>query len=385
MKILFIAKQMPWDPSAWGGDEHTFQLSMNISKQYHKVIFVNNSLQYQVQSDWHPHKLPYITYRGRPFYPKTTDLRKLIDEIKPDLVHHFSTMGYYFERKLKKGESRTGLLGDHWQSPQIPSICSLWTDRVQVAGLKSKYAFLRKGKLFRFWAAYCEQFSANHADCITTTSKANAESLERNYHLQSVIAIPRGLDTEKFKSHREPNQIILVPCRLEEEKGVKEIIRIFDQLSLNYPEWRLEIAGTGPFEGFLRTLARKTKNSKKISFLGKIPHYEMPNLYSRSSVVVLNSAFEPFGAIVTEAGSCSRPVIATCHGGPSEIIDNGRTGILIDPDNSRTLRKAFLTLLQDESKARRMGEQARKHIINNYSWAAEAKAYATLYEEVVNQ
>lgn len=369
MKILFIAKQMPWDSRAWGGDEHTFQLSMNISKQGHKVSFVNNSLQYQVHSAWHPHKLPYRTYRGRPFYPNAKALNGLLEEIKPDLVHHFSTMGYLFER----------------QTNGIPSICSLWTDRVQVAGLKSKYGFLRRGKLFRFWAAHCEGSSAKHADRITTTSKANAESLERNHSLPPVIAIPRGLDTEKFRSNQEPNQIILVPCRLEEEKGVQEVIRIFDQLSLDYPEWKLEIAGTGPFEGVLRKLAQKTKNSQKISFLGKVPHYEMPNLYSRSSIIILNSAYEPFGAVVTEAGSCARPIIATCHGGPSEIIDNGRTGILIDPDNSRTLRKALITLLQDESKARRMGEQARKHIINNYSWVAEAKAYATLYEEMTNQ
>lgn len=368
MKILFIAKQMPWDSRAWGGDEHTFQLSLNITKQDHKVVFVNNSLQYQVQSDWHPHKLAYSTYRGRPYYPKTEDLRKLIEKIKPDLVHHFSTMGYHFEK----------------QTNGIPSICSLWTDRVRVANLKSKYGFLRKGKFFRFWAAHCEQFSARHADCVTTTSKANAESLEESYNLSSITAIPRGLDTEKYRSDREPNQTILVPCRLEEEKGVQEVIRIFDHLSLDYPEWKLEIAGIGPFEGVLRALAQKTKNSQKISFLGKVPHYEMPNLYSRSSVVILNSAFEPFGAVVTEAGSCARPVIATCHGGPSEIIDNGRTGILIDPENPRTLRKALITIFQDELKARRMGEQARKHIINNYSWVAEAKAYATLYEEVGN-
>ena len=296
---------------------------------------------------------------------------KLIEEIKPDLVHHFSTMGYSFEYNIRNGK--------------IPSICSLWTDRVRIANLQSKWGFVRKGKPFRFFAAHCEQFSARHANCVTTTSKANAESLMKSYNLSSVIAIPRGVDTEEFFSYCKPEEIILVPCRLEDEKGIHEVIQVFDQLSLDYPDWKLQIAGAGPAEESLRSIALKTHNPDKIHFLGKVSRAEMPSLYSRSSIVVMNSFYEPFGAVVTEAGSCARPVIATCHGGPSEIIDNGRTGILVDPSNPRTLRKALITLLQDKSKAQRMGEQARKHIISNYSWTAEAKAYANLYEEMTNQ
>jgi len=370
VKILYLAKLVPWDPRAWGGDEHSFMLSSYIAKMGHEAIFVNNSLHSnhyaKPQSGWQPCKLPYVTYRGRPFYPKAEDLRKLLEETKPDLVHHFSTMGYHFEKQ------RNG----------IPSICSLWSDRMQVAGVKSKWKFVLRGKPFRSWAAHCEQVSAKRADCVTTTSRANAESLKENYDLSSVIAIPRGLDTEEFTPHCKPQKIILVPCRLEHEKGVQGVIQVFDQLSPDYPDWKLQIAGEGPAEKNLKSLARQTD---KIQFLGRVPSPGMPSLYSRSSIIVLNSTYEPFGAVVTEAGSCARPVIATCHGGPSEIIENGRTGILIDPDNPRTLRKALIILLQDESKAHKMGKRARDHIVKNYSWVAEAKAYATLYEEIANQ
>jgi len=371
LKVLFIAKQMPWDSGSWGGDDHSFQLSVNIIKQGHKVIFVNSSLHSKDQLDWQPYKLPYITYRGRLFYPKTEALSKIIDEIKPDIVHHFSTMGYHFEGKLRNGD--------------IPSVCSLWTDRVRVAGLKSKWRFILRGKPFRYWAAHCEQFSANHANCITTSSKTNAKSLEQSYNLSNVLAIPRGIDTEEFTPYSEPEQVILVPCRLEREKGIHEVIRVFDQLSPDYPQWRLEIAGNGSAENSLRSLAERTSNPSKIRFLGKIPHCDMPSLYSRASVVVLNSSFEPFGAIITESGACARPVIATCHGGPSEIIQHKKTGILIDPTIPHTLRIALEYILQDEINARRMGELAREHICKNYSWTTEAKAYATLYEEVGEQ
>ena len=143
------------------------------------------------------------------------------------------------------------------------------------------------------------------------------------------------------------------------------------------------IAGSGRDSDFLKSTANKTSAASKITFIGHVPRQEMPNLYNKSSVVVLFSAFEPFGAVALEAGSCGRPIIATRTGGPAEIIIHGKTGILVDPKDPKELISSFNQLLQDEELIQEMGNMARSLIVKNYSWHIEASSYQKLYKNLV--
>lgn len=110
---------------------------------------------------------------------------------------------------------------------------------------------------------------------------------------------------------------------------------------------------------------------------------ECSTLYGMCDIFVLLSHFEPFGAVLLEAGSSKKPVIAFNTGGPRDIIINGKTGFLIKPFDLTALTEKVLRLLTDGGLRKRMGEQGRKHILENFTWDHEAKAYDRLYTELI--
>lgn len=111
--------------------------------------------------------------------------------------------------------------------------------------------------------------------------------------------------------------------RLEPFKGIHSLIDAF--LLLDNQNFELWIAGTGPFEQYLR---KRCNNNKRIKFLGLVENIEL--FYKRVSLVVVPSLREPLGNVILEAGAYGKAVIATNVDGIPEIIESGVSGILIE-------------------------------------------------------
>jgi starch synthase len=82
--------------------------------------------------------------------------------------------------------------------------------------------------------------------------------------------------------------------------------------------------------------------------------------------------------------ACGKPVIASRVGGLAEIVDDGQTGLLVEPDNVEQLAKAIIRLLQDESLRSRLGDNARRKVESDFNWVNVARRTASLYESVLN-
>ena len=88
----------------------------------------------------------------------------------------------------------------------------------------------------------------------------------------------------------------------------------------------------------------------------------MTYVYNGGDIFVLASKMESFGLVYGEALACGIPVVGTSVGGIPEIIDNGKTGYLTEPDNPVELSKRIELLLHDEDKRKEMGIRGRKTI-----------------------
>lgn len=98
-------------------------------------------------------------------------------------------------------------------------------------------------------------------------------------------------------------------------------------------------------------------------------HEELPRLLNAADVLVHASVAEQFGQVLIEAMACGLPVIAVDRGGPSTIVDDPRTGRLVEPDDPEGLALAMVETAADPSARRLRGRRAREEVVGRYAWS----------------
>ena len=111
---------------------------------------------------------------------------------------------------------------------------------------------------------------------------------------------------------------------------------------------------------------------------------QLPEFFAATDAIVLTSKHEQFGQVLIEAMACDVPAIATRSSGPSAIIEDGRTGWLVDPDDDAALAAALAEAVNDAEERRRRGRAARRTVREHFSWAASAAQLAAILEDVVS-
>ncbi len=109
-------------------------------------------------------------------------------------------------------------------------------------------------------------------------------------------------------------------------------------------------------------------------------HDELPGFLNAVDVVVLPSVREQFGAVLVEGMACGLPVVAVDAYGPAEIVDDGETGWLVEPDDVDGMARALTEVVADRAERRRRGRAAREIARARYAWPALAHRVADVYE-----
>ena len=191
-----------------------------------------------------------------------------------------------------------------------------------------------------------------------------------------------------------PNEVGQVPasrpfriCYLKEHKpvyGADILIKALSHVIKEIPEVYLTFAGKeNDYTGHLKKLVIENNLEKHVKFAGQINHENIYPFISEHHVMVMPSRFEGFGVAAAEASACSRAVIATEVGGISEIIINGKTGILVPPGDDKTLAKAILNLANDVDLCHKMGREGYAFVRQNYQWEKSLDIMCELYERVI--
>lgn len=207
---------------------------------------------------------------------------------------------------------------------------------------------------------------------------------------QRIRIIPHCIDVNRIKMMSSQSQrkekkksIIFYGGRLAPEKGVKELLNSYQQLSRTF-EPTLVLLGTGPLEEWI--LARK----KVIDKYGKKEgvfclRWQPMNIFLRkmreADIVVVPSYDEPFGIILLEAMALSKPIVATCTGGVTEIMTDHSNGILVDPRNSNQLTEAITELLSDSKLRANMGSNAFRTVREKYDVSKVASKFVNFMDD----
>lgn len=137
-------------------------------------------------------------------------------------------------------------------------------------------------------------------------------------------------------------------------------------------------------------LLRRLAAGRDVTFLGPVSDAELPSLYRSAEVFVLPSVertcygkaiaiSELLGLSLLEAMASGTPVVATTVGGVPEIVVDGQTGFLVPPGDVDALRERLTQLLADPPLRRRLGAQARQHVLDRFTWTHVAERCAAAY------
>ena len=221
---------------------------------------------------------------------------------------------------------------------------------------------------------------------IVANSNAAAARLRREgVRARAISVIPNGLDLDAYEqpSRTGPLRRVITVANLRAEKAHEVLLRAAARLLAVHPELEFWLVGGGTRRDELTRLAEECGVAARVQFFGH--RDDVPALLAQSDAFVLTSRSEALPNGVMEAMAASLPVVATRVGSIPDLIDSGRTGVLIAPDDVEALYTALDALLRDPEGARAMGRAAREAVASRFSFDRMVESFETLYFEVLQR
>jgi len=202
------------------------------------------------------------------------------------------------------------------------------------------------------------------------------------------IVIPNGIDVERFNPSKENRieNLILYVGRIHPTKGLHILLNALIHLKTKV---LLVIIGrstsrSGYYKTILESIKRiNEKTLHRVIYIGIQKRETIIKWYQKASLLLCPSLSESFGIVNIEAMSCETPVVATCVGGIPEVIDNYKNGVLVPPNDAVKLAEAIQYLLDNEEIRKKLGEEGRKRVVQNFSSEAVAKKLCMIYEKMI--
>jgi glycosyltransferase involved in cell wall biosynthesis len=174
-----------------------------------------------------------------------------------------------------------------------------------------------------------------------------------------------------------PITTIATVANLRKEKAHEVLLAAAARLLVRHPQLRFIIAGDGPRLGELRELAQTLRIAGSVTFRGHCE--DVPAVLAEADAFVLPSRSEAFPNGAIEAMAAGLPVVASAVGGLLDLIEDGRTGVLVRPDDPIALAHALEALIGSPEAAADLGANAREEVTRRYSFDRMVRAFEDLY------
>jgi glycosyltransferase involved in cell wall biosynthesis len=196
--------------------------------------------------------------------------------------------------------------------------------------------------------------------------------------------IYNGVDPELFKNFEvekshEGFPILLAIGPLIKSRKIEYAIKCLPSVKKKHPNTMLLIAGNGPNKNNLIKLANKLKVKDNVIFLNHVNYEDLPSLINMSDIC-LNFTFDVPRSLFEEM-ACEKPVISFSYASFPKVIENGMNGVLVTPHDLNEVSKHIEILANSDSLRRKIGKNARKTIIENYTEEKIVMMHKEVYEE----
>lgn len=369
MKILVIVNRAEFLLS------HRYEICLEIIKrgyELHVISPLNPDVIPKFTSDGiNHHSVEFFADSLRPdkLILSTLHIIKIINDVKPDLVHSIAM------KPVVCGGIATRICS----SPRVVS--SIAGLGLVFSSVQFKYRVLRK--VLRHVLSFC--FKHNNHVVILQNDNDKSILLDSGVLNENKVHMIRGsgVNLDVFKFSPEPNDtpVILFASRLIEDKGLGDLVKAVKILRSQNIELRLLVAGVpdpmSPNSIPEEVLENWCQNGliERLGFQS-----EMQQLLSECNIFCFPSFYgEGVPKVLLEASSCGRSVITTDHPGCRDAI-NSDTGILVPINNPQALAMSLKALIEDNSLRLKMGKKARELAEKNYSVHAVVKKHIEIYQ-----
>ena len=282
------------------------------------------------------------------------------NSFKPDLVHAHYAAG-------------NGLLG--LSCMVRPLLVSVWGSDINKNSNNLIARFITKRVLRK----------AEHITATGRFLKKQAESITSSA-AHKISIIPFGVNIPESILEIEESTAIKI-CFIKNHRpvsGADILIKAMAEVKEEIPDIKLSLSGAENTQtSRLKKLTEKLGLSDIIEFVGHINHSEIYSFIKKHNFMVMPSRAESFGVAAIESSACARAVVASNIGGVPEVVIDGKTGILVEPENHMALAKAIIELAKNTDRCRQLGRAGYEFVKENYDWEKSLEAMSELYNRLI--
>lgn len=230
----------------------------------------------------------------------------------------------------------------------------------------------------------------NSSKTITNSNATRKFCLEAGLDEEKIDVIPFGVDTDFFRPldvYKDENifQILSVGYLIE-RKGFEYLIRAMPHVLEKHENVQLKIVGSGPLESKLKSLIYELDLTGKVEIVKNVSDEKLLMLYNSADLFILPSIVdsqgntEGLGVVLLEAMACGVPVIGSDVGGISDIIEDGKNGVLVIQKDILGLANEISNLSSDKELCKKISCRGSQMVRNKFSWNKIAEKYLKFYD-----
>lgn len=260
-----------------------------------------------------------------------------------------------------------------------------------VAVAFSFHGFEKAGRRFGWWRRRLYRAAVRRCDhrWAVGPSAAQAVATELNLPDAGFEVLPNGVDTERYRPAPDKpalrrrlglptdRLIVLTVGNLKPIKGHDVLLEAIRRLGLDADQATFVFAGKDCLDGSLASWARAHLARCDVRFIGEQP--DVLPWYQAADFFVLPSRYEGLSNALLEAMGCALPVIVTAVGGNNDVVEQDRTGLLVNADEPAQLASSIRLLLGCPAHRARLAEAARQHVCRCFGIQHTVTAYARCY------
>jgi len=302
------------------------------------------------------------------------NLSKIFKELKPDVVH----VQYIAPGLIPIIAARLSGVKRVFATVHQPGRPYGWKSKllIRIAAQLCDAFFCNSKSVEKSWFGDCQILDPEKIDVMrkhfTIYNGVDSDRIE---------GIVKQTDKEGLKEslNIKDKKVVGVIGRLREEKGQFILLESIKKVVEEMPDTALLVVGDGADRAYLEQAAVELGVNDHVIWLGQKDPDEVFALYGVIDLVVVPSLFEGFGLTAAEAMTAGKPVVASNVDGLREVIQDGISGLLVPPGNSKALGQAILELLANPAKAASMGERGKKIVETEFSLCRFQSAILATY------
>ena len=372
MKILLVTPY--FYPKIGGVENYTYHLARQLERDHgYEVVIVTSSERGEKSSQTKIGGLKVYRLGYRFKFSNTpigfgwfSEIRRIIQTEQPELINAHSPVPFMADvAQLASGK--------------LPFVItyhagSMKKGKPAIDAVIRVYETLVLGRVFR-----------KAKRIIAVSPQYAADELGR--YAEKLDLIQPGVDISAFtpKPKKTKNQVLYIGRieRSSDWKGIPYLLEAIAELAPKQPSLQLTLVGDGDGVEYYRRQAAQLGIADQVVFAGQQHGADLHAALHNANVLVLpsTSESESFGIVLIEAMASGTPVIGSNIGGIPSVIDDGVSGLLVEPKDSVGLAKAIDRVLHDSALAKRLAAAGRSKVIGSFQWSSQTAKTAAVFEQ----